>query len=481
MTVKRNIRGGRLPIFDKVWDALKKTAKKTKLGSIVVSVMDRLGLDEYDMAILIAVAAGQPGVAEFIEAYREAEQVVEFAKTGIPPKPPGYTQEEWEKAWKKIRPKLKIFGRNNPTAFNYLDFKAKQIKRYDPSDKGQSPVDFQQSLLGPSDNQGQRAFGKKLDKAKAKLKKYAIPIAGLASAVIISIAAGLSKAEKLEEPERVIPDVDDDDFFAKLDKQLGNGSLKIEDAKKLQKLLIDMTPGINDVSGGGLLTKIINKTVDTHNRFRKKKSDPKDIRLANNEVHAVFKNKDGALARAQFCGPGTEIVKKIKRLNHKHKGDVKKMVDVSNFVSEADKICMMHDLNYYLDGKNNPKGVRKADLKMIDKLREAERKGESKFNTGPSKLGIKAKIKLEDLGIIRKGSFAEGGAEEKENPKNVRLMRKVQAQLKKEGYGNVKDRPKRQSQSPWVKFVKAYAEKHDVSYRDALQQAAPLYRAQKNN
>ena len=80
-------------------------------------------------------------------------------------------------------------------------------------------------------------------------------------------------------------------------KQLGFG-----DAKILEKLLIDLTPGINDISGSGLLTKVINKTVDLHNKIRKKKTDPNDVRLVNNEVHAVFKNKDGSLARAKFCG-----------------------------------------------------------------------------------------------------------------------------------------------------------------------------------
>jgi len=392
--------------------------------------MDRLGLDEYDMAIMIAVAAGQPEVAQFIGAWREAEGVLEFAKTGIPPKPPGFTQSEWESTWRKIKPKLQAEARRNPTALKYLDFKEKEIKRYDPSDKGQSPVNFQQSLLG----------GNKLER---------------------NVAESLMRFSQ-EHPNKA--------------KLLGFG-----DPEKLQQLLIDMTPGINDVSGSGLLTKVINKTVDLHNKLRKKKSDPNDVRLINNEVHGVFKNKDGSLARAKFCGPGTEIVKKIKALNHKHKGDVKKMVDVSNFVSEADKICMMHDLNYYLDGKDNPEAVRKADLAMIRKLKDVEAKGESKFNTVPSKLGIKAKMKLEDVGILKPGSFANDGAENFENAKNIRLMRKVQAQLRKEGFGNVKDRPMRQQQSPWVKFVKAYAEKHDVSYRDALKQAAPLYRSQKNN
>lgn len=223
-------------------------------------------------------------------------------------------------------------------------------------------------------------------------------------------------------------------------------------------------------------TKILNATVDTYNKLAKKKPDPKDQKLDEGEVHAVFKNKDGALARATFCGPGTSITKKVKKLVKKHNGDIKKAIAADNFISESDKICMLHDLRYYIDGKDSDK-VRHADNKMLEKLKEAKQKGESKFNILPSELGIKAKVKLEDLGIMKKGSFADGTAKDENSPEDFELLVKVKKELEQQGYGQMKARPMREKrQSPWIKFVKDYACEHDVDYGTALKEASILWK-----
>lgn len=54
--------------------------------------------------------------------------------------------------------------------------------------------------------------------------------------------------------------------------------------------------------GSGFFDRIVNKVVKTYNKIRGKKQDKRDHKLKDGEVHAVFKNKDGALVRAQFAG-----------------------------------------------------------------------------------------------------------------------------------------------------------------------------------
>ena len=47
------------------------------------------------------------------------------------------------------------------------------------------------------------------------------------------------------------------------------------------------------------------------------------------------------------------------------------------------------------------------------------------------------------------------------------------------GLGEPKERPKRRKENNWVKHVKAYAEKHNLSYRDAMKGAGATYQKTK--
>jgi hypothetical protein len=224
--------------------------------------------------------------------------------------------------------------------------------------------------------------------------------------------------------------------------------------------------------GRGVLTSIINNTVDLYNRIRGVESDPRDHKLIGKEKHAIFMNDKGALVRAQFAGPETEIAKNLNELKRKHK-NVKDIVKLENFVSETDKIALMHDLRYYIDGSSKS---RYADEKMVEKLEESRKKGNSRFNVWPSLIGIKGKIKLEDMGIINKGKFASGDAEKLESKKDLKLMRKIKRRLEQEGYGQPKVRPIRRSADNWLDFVHQYSIEHKMDYKNALRIASPIYR-----
>ena len=331
---------------------------------------------------------------------------------------------------------------------------------------------------------------------KKKGLKPGFPV--VINGITINTQAGLDEMSKIADKNKERDRAKAGEmFFGKTSgykKQKGKGdedrkSIKIlckaypklhPDCAKLVLRKIRNEGGVKQL-GRGALSKIVNKSVDLYNKIMGHEKDPRDHVLDPDEAHAVFKNKKGALVRAQFAGPGTSIVNNIKRLNHKHKGNVKKMVHMDNFVSETDKIAMLHDLRYYIDG-SDPKKVRHADKMMLKKLDESRKKGNSRFNVYPSKIGIKGKIILEDLGIFRPGSFAEGNAEKEVNAKNLRLMRKVKRRLEKEGYGQPKERPKRviKKQSPWVAFIKEYAAEHKITYKVALKEGGAAYKKMKN-
>ena len=111
--------------------------------------------------------------------------------------------------------------------------------------------------------------------------------------------------------------------------------------------------------------------------------------------HHIPLIKDKKLKMAQFCGPGTNIEKRIKR------GD--------KGITRTDSICRDHDLDYLeisksgLQNKDKGKLVREADKKMIGKLNEI-----NSINSNIVKKGIQAKILAEDIGLLNKSKFVEG-------------------------------------------------------------------------
>ena len=328
---------------------------------------------------------------------------------------------------------------------------------------------------------------------KKKGSKSGFPV--VINGVTINTQEGLDAMSKVADKKKKR---DKDEFGNRFFKKTSNGKLRGDgmDNSKSVKTLCKAYPKLHpdcaklvlrkiENMGGagqlgkGVLSKIVNKSVDLYNKIMGHKKDPRDHVLAGDETHAVFKNKKGALVRAQFAGPNTEIVKNIRRLDNKHKGVAKDIVHMDNFVSETDKIAMLHDLRYYIDG-SDVKKVRHADLMMDKKLDESRKKGNSRFNVWPSKIGIRGKMILEDIGVLKKGSFAKGNAANEVSPEDMKLLMKVKKQLEQEGYGKPKERPPRKKPSKWVQFIKDYATKHNISYRDALKAGAPAYQKMKN-
>ena len=109
------------------------------------------------------------------------------------------------------------------------------------------------------------------------------------------------------------------------------------------------------------------------------------------ENHMIMSMPDG-IQRAEFCGPGTHVKKRIGL------GILP--------LNAVDTVCRRHDLDYQriTDSDKNKKykgkQVRVADKRMVKSLKN--KKG---FNATFARTTIKAKMKVEDLGLLSRTKF----------------------------------------------------------------------------
>lgn len=121
------------------------------------------------------------------------------------------------------------------------------------------------------------------------------------------------------------------------------------------------------------------------------------------EKHGFVKVPNKPLpVRANFMGPGTQLIKRLKR------GDKP--------VSEVDRISLKHDIDYTLAGGKPVPGetprqrdqradaeVRAADKEMVASIERAEQMGlDNRLNLWPAKKAIQTKMKLEDMGMSKR-------------------------------------------------------------------------------
>jgi hypothetical protein len=117
------------------------------------------------------------------------------------------------------------------------------------------------------------------------------------------------------------------------------------------------------------------------------------------EYHVVLKLANGMYGVANFVGPGTEVVKRLRR------GDVPR--------TKADMLALLHDIDYVLaSGLGNVaeqmKKVRASDIEFLHRLYVLEKsKGDDLNNIMLCKIPIRKKIMFEDYGIISKVAFLD--------------------------------------------------------------------------
>jgi transcription antitermination factor NusG len=145
----------------------------------------------------------------------------------------------------------------------------------------------------------------------------------------------------------------------------------------------------------------------------------KKNQLFSGEKHGAIVDSDG-IHPAQYLGPGTKLETRIKR------GD--------KGLSEVDKIAKVHDLKYAL--AKDVDDVRKADRHMIKKVSETRQKGtDNAFNLAQADL-IRAKIMLEEYGILPRDFFSNVEKKSLEqNPELQDLYKQEHDRMVMLGYG----------------------------------------------
>ena len=120
------------------------------------------------------------------------------------------------------------------------------------------------------------------------------------------------------------------------------------------------------------------------------------------EMHGIVKTDEGKFGRANWEGPGTEVVRRLKRKPDGSKqfpwvaGDPPRN-------SNSDLISRAHDLRYTL--ARDSTAIRQADEKMLKDLKKARKRGAPRFNILPAQAGIAAKVKAEDWNLADKNKF----------------------------------------------------------------------------
>ena len=161
------------------------------------------------------------------------------------------------------------------------------------------------------------------------------------------------------------------------------------------------------------------------------------------ERHAILQLPNGKYGVANYMGPGTQVIKRLKR------GDPPRTL--------SDKTAMRHDIDYAIAAglKNKEaqnKAIREADQRMVRNLdRIAKMNGDAKKNIFQGRRLIQGKMAAEDVGLMAKGSFGGDLAPISDEDKIILMSNR--ARLGQEGYGNLP------AQQLKMKLLKAHSRK----------------------
>ena len=143
------------------------------------------------------------------------------------------------------------------------------------------------------------------------------------------------------------------------------------------------------------------------------------------ETHMIMKLKNGKNGVANYMGPGTEVIERVRR------GDPGR--------TPSDTIAKRHDIDYVLAASTRDKAkqlqqVRNADDRMINSLKRIKaNRGDSLRNISAGMRLIQAKKIGEDLGLLAKDRFS--GPYSSISAGDSALLQTAQGELTQEGYG----------------------------------------------
>ena len=145
------------------------------------------------------------------------------------------------------------------------------------------------------------------------------------------------------------------------------------------------------------------------------------------EAHLILKLPNGKNGMANFMGPGTEVIKRLKR------GDPGR--------TASDTVAKRHDIDFALaqgssSKKEQVKKIRAADNRMIASLQKINKAGtDARRNVQLGLRGIQAKTIAEDAGVFPKGSFS--GSLRTISPEDRSVLESNRTKLSQEGFGDI--------------------------------------------
>ena len=166
--------------------------------------------------------------------------------------------------------------------------------------------------------------------------------------------------------------------------------------------------------GEGIVADLFSKVIDKTQRF-------------SGERHTVLMTDTGPRI-ASYTGPNTRLDVRLRSENPK----------ISNPLGPTDRASMRHDLDYAL--ATNTEDIRKADLRMLDKLKDIENKNlDYKVNTKVVSGLMKSKTLIENS-LGKRGELFSGikkGQQQKNTLSlaDQSLFEKKRTELEMLGYG----------------------------------------------
>jgi len=178
--------------------------------------------------------------------------------------------------------------------------------------------------------------------------------------------------------------------------------------------------------------------------------------LRDGEIHMPLYTKSGIKA-GSFIGPGTSVIERIRNKTEP--------------ITEVDTIAKYHDIRYTLS--TNPQEVRKADEKMMGAIKRSRKeKRDYKINMVGAAIPIMAKMKMEDIGIMKKGAFSDMDGNEL-SPEDRKMLEDELAEGEKMGYGK-----KKKKKNTWLTHVAECRKANpDMQYKACLKLASKSYKS----
>jgi len=148
----------------------------------------------------------------------------------------------------------------------------------------------------------------------------------------------------------------------------------------------------------------------------------------------IKSGKERHMKGYNFCGPKTKLKSRLageyERLMKQYKKPLVGKAPYGKGVNILDESCKRHDIAFSKKGLSSAE-VRKADRDLIASAKSIQNNvrlpKQLRRDARKVRYGIRGKVLAEDVGILRKGSFSQGGEKESKLKSKVKEFAKKKA------------------------------------------------------